>query len=416
MKLAFSLCWLAACLLAMPALADERRPNVVFILSDDQAWTDYGFMGHKTIQTPHLDKLAKQSLVFTQGYVPTSLCRPSLMTLVTGKYAHQHGITGNDPPPGTARKELLKFVQQSPTLPRVLSKAGYRTFQAGKWWEGSFEEGGFTHGMTHGDPQRGGRHGDVGLKIGREGLQPIFDFIEESGDKPFFVWYAPMLPHTPHNPPERLLKKYRDQVDSLHIAKYYAMCEWWDETCGQLLDYLDKKQLSDNTLVVYVTDNGWIQLPDKPGFDPRSKRSPYDGGVRTPILFRLPGKIKPSVNDSPQSTVLISTSIINECRIEKSEIPNFPSLINCPLPTPIFGEIFTHDIVDIDAPAKSLLYRWCRHDDWKLILSADGKSAELFHLANDPHELKNLASENPQRVAELTKRLDKWWAPGEVQK
>ncbi|HTN76694.1 MAG TPA: sulfatase-like hydrolase/transferase, partial [Pirellulaceae bacterium] len=295
-----AICAALACYwFATTASAAETRPNVVFILSDDQAWTDYGFMGHKLIQTPALDRLAKQSLVYTRGYVPTSLCRASLMTLVTGKYAHQHGITGNDPPPGVDRAQMLKFVRETPTFPRLLSQAGYRTFQSGKWWEGSYQDGGFTHGMTHGDPKRGGRHGDLGLKIGREGLQPIFDFIAESKDQPFCVWYAPMLPHQPHNPPERLLAKYRDRVDSLHVAKYYAMCEWWDETCGQLLNYLDAHKLADNTLVVYVCDNGWIQQPQLAKFDPRSKRSPYDGGLRTPIMFRWPQQIQPRLDETP---------------------------------------------------------------------------------------------------------------------
>lgn len=403
---------LAAGLLTNVAIADEARPNVVFILSDDQAWTDYGFMGHKTIETPRLDRLAKESLVFTHGYVPTSLCRPSLMTLVTGKYPHLHGITGNDPPQGVDRGEMLKFVRATPTLPRVLAKAGYRTFQSGKWWEGDpVADGGFTHGMTHGDPKRGGRHGDEGLKIGREGLQPIFDFIDESKETPFFVWYAPLLPHQPHNPPERLLAKYRGKVDSLHVAKYYAMCEWWDETCGELLDYLDKKKLSDNTLVVYVADNGWIQQPNKPGFDTRSKRSPYDGGVRTPIMFRHPGKVAPRTNTTPVSTIQLATTILNHCRLTGIGDGLWVSMINCPLDVPIYGEIFTHDVVEIGAPEKSLLYRWVRTRSWKLILSTDGKTTELFDLEHDPHEEKNLSAEHPERVQELTKLLDGWWKP-----
>lgn len=404
---------LAAILLAGVAAAAER-PNVVLILSDDQAWTDYGFMGHKTIETPNLDRLAKESLVFTHGYVPTSLCRPSLMTLVTGTYPHQHGVTGNDPPKGTPREAMLKFVREQPTLPRLLSEAGYRTFQAGKWWEGSYKDGGFTHGMTHGDPKRGGRHGDDGLKIGRQGLQPIFDFIDESGDKPFFVWYAPMLPHQPHNPPERLLKKYRDKVDSLHVAKYFAMCEWWDETCGELLDYLDKKKLRENTLVVYVTDNGWIQQPDKPTFDARSKRSPYDGGVRTPIMFRWPGELKPEKNDTPVSTVHLAGTILYSCDVapKNSEGPStIPPLTTCPLPGPLYGEIFEHDVADFDSPAKSLLFRWVRRGNDKLILSADGKRAELYDLSSDPHEKENLADAQPQLVKELTRLLDAWWKP-----
>ena len=90
------------------ALAADVPPNVVILLSDDQAWTDYGFMGHPQIQTPHLDKLAAQSLVFTRGYTPTSLCRASLMTIITGQYPQQHLVTGNDPPKGTDRSEMLQ--------------------------------------------------------------------------------------------------------------------------------------------------------------------------------------------------------------------------------------------------------------------------------------------------------------------
>ena len=117
-------------------------------------------------------------------------------------------------------------------------------FKAANGGKAISAEGGFTAGMTHGDPAKGGRHGDEGLKIGRQGLQPIYDFLEANKGKPFFLWYAPMLPHQPHNPPERLLAKYRDKTDSLFVAKYWAMCEWWDETCGELLG-LSRQARSD---------------------------------------------------------------------------------------------------------------------------------------------------------------------------
>ena len=149
--------------------------------------------------------------------------------------------------------------------------------------------------MTRGFPEKGGRHGDDGLKIGREGMQPIDDFLDhaKAEKKPFFMWYAPFLPHTPHNPPARLLEKYTSPSRSKTVAKYYAMCDWFDETCGQLLKSIDDRGLSDNTMVVYVTDNGWIQDPEKNGYAPRSKQTPYEGGVRTPIMFKLPGKLSP---------------------------------------------------------------------------------------------------------------------------
>ena len=154
-------------------------PNVVMIISDDQAWTDYSFMGHDVIETPHLDKLAKQSATFRRGYVPSSLCRPSLATMITGLYPHHHGITGNDLPKGTNRSKMLKHIEAHATIPRMLAEHGYLSMQTGKWWEGNHRLGGFTHGMTHGDPKRGGRHGDLGLKISREGHKPNEELLDE---------------------------------------------------------------------------------------------------------------------------------------------------------------------------------------------------------------------------------------------
>ena len=140
----------------------KQKPNIALIISDDQAWTDYGFMGHKIIKTPHLDKLASQSVLFRRGYVPTALCRPSLMTLATGHYTHSHGVTGNDPsrlrfdrksPEYNKQKaKLISFIDKFDTLPELLGEQGYLSHQSGKWWEGNFKRGGFTHGMSRGFP------------------------------------------------------------------------------------------------------------------------------------------------------------------------------------------------------------------------------------------------------------------------
>lgn len=423
-----------------PAHAADQPPNIVFILSDDQAWTDYGFMGHPHIQTPNLDRLAKQSAVFRRGYVPTALCRPSLATLITGLYAHQHKISGNDPSlvlakPQSAeysdlQAQLISHIDRNPTLPKLLGENGYLSHQSGKWWEGNYRRGGFTHGMTRGFPQPGGRHGDDGLKIGREGMEPVFDFIDQAvaDKKPFYVWYAPFMPHTPHNPPQRLLDKYRDKVDSLFEAKYYAMCEWFDETCGQLIDKIDQKGLTENTLFVYVCDNGWIQDPNAAGYAPRSKQSPNEGGTRQPILLSWKGVIQPQEREELVSSIDLVPTMLSAAGVEVPK--QMPGLDLMPLVRDgkplardtIFGEGFAHDIADIEKPESSLLYRWVIQGKWKLLLTYDGavgryasshprteRRPQLFDLQADPQELKNLASENPEVVAKLAAKISDWW-------
>lgn len=426
--------------LAFAAETAADRPNIVFILSDDQAYTDYGFMGHPQIKTPHLDKLAARSALFTHSHVPTALCRPSLATLVSGLYAHQHKISGNDPSPALAkpkspeydalREQLISHVDRIPIVPRLLSQNGYLTFQSGKWWEGSYKRGGFTHGMTRGFPQPGGRHGDDGLKIGRTGLQPVFDFVDMALEqkKPFFVWYAPIMPHSPHTPPERLLAKYADKVDSIHVARYYAMCEWFDETCGELIDYIDAKGQTNNTLFVYIADNGWIQRTDSPAYAPRSKQSPNEGGVRQPILLSWPGVISPQKRADYACSIDIAPTMLAAAKVEAPK--NLPGIDLLPYVRQqkklnrdsLYGEVFSHDIADINQPEASLLFRWVIDGRWKLILVYDGaigshpsghelsdNRPRLYDLEADPTEKSNLAADNPEVVARLAKKIADWW-------
>ncbi len=427
----------------------EQPPNIVFIISDDHAWTDYGFMGHPQVETPSLDRLAKQSAVFSRGYVPTALCRPALATLVTGMYSHQHRISGNDPAmlPSMAngdgrrrepeayralREKLISQIDKQPQLPRMLGEHGYISHQSGKWWEGNHQRGGFTYGMSRGFPEPGGRHGDDGLKIGREGMKPVTDFIDQSvaDKKPFFVWYAPFLPHSPHTPPQRLFDKYKAKgIESDHIARYYAMVQWFDETCGELIDHVDKKGLSKDTLFVYIADNGWIQEPDSAGFAPRSKQSANEGGTRQPTMFCWPGVIQPGDRGEQLcSSVDIVPTVLAAAGVEiPKQLPgyNLLPILRSGEATPrkeVYGETFAHDVADIDKPEASLLYRWVIDGRWKLLLTYDGKvgrygqhhrredlGPQLYDLLADPHENKNLAAVHPEVVQTLADKLQAWW-------
>ena len=418
-------------LLTCLPLAAAPPPNILLIVSDDHHWGDYSFMGHAQVRTPHLDRLAAQSLTFPRGYVPSSLCCPSLASIITGLYPHQHKVTSNDPPrpadikPAAfaksaafleGREVMNKHIDAAPTLPRLLTTRGYLSLQTGKWWQGDFRRGGFTHGMT-----RGARHGDEGLDIGRKTLEPIYDFIgtAKKANKPFFVWYAPMMPHDPHTPPERILAKYRDKTPSLHVAKYWAMVEWFDETCGALLAHLDKEGLAENTIVAYVTDNGWITNPDTGRYAPRSKQSPYDGGLRTPIMLHWPGKIAPQKSSSLASSLDLAPTLLASAGLKPTkEMPGVNLLDEKAVAArkTIFGECFTHNAVDLHAPAANLRWRWVIEGDWKLIVPAKQNepdaAIELFNLATDPGEMKNLAATESVRVTKLRAQLNAWW-PGE---
>jgi uncharacterized sulfatase len=283
--------------------------------------------------------------------------------------------------------------------------------------------------MTRGFPKPGGRHGDAGLKIGREGMDPVFDFIDRSvqDEKPFFVWYAPFLPHTPHNPPERLHKKYLAKGVQDRVAKYYAMCEWFDETCGALMNHIDQAGIGEDTLVVYVTDNGWIQT-EQGGYGPRSKRSPYEGGTRNPIMFRWKGTIPPADRPELCSSLDFVPTVLAAAGAKGPH--DFPGLNLLPQlksgkkikRDTLFGESFAHDIADVENPQASLLYRWVIKGHDKLLLTYDGApgkmkyppqggGAQLFDLKKDPNEKLNLANKNPKLVKELSALLDGWYLP-----
>ena len=431
--------FLVLCFIAARPLQGNAPPNVLLIVSDDHAWSDYGFMGHPVVRTPSLDRLAAEGMLYTRGYVPTAVCRPSLAALLTGRYPHQHGITGNDPPGGTAamfdpvrRATMVDVFKRNTVLPARLAEKGYVSFQSGKWWEGRPQDSGFTAAMTHGDVTRRGRHGDEGLKIGREGLQPIYDFIDSTGGKPFFVWNAPLLPHTPHTPPDRLLKKYQTLDLAPPVARYYAMIEWFDETVGQLLDHLDRKGLRENTIVLYLADNGWIQSPDpNPQQPTRAKMSPYDAGIRTPVIIRWPGHTDRKRDEKTLvGSIDVMPTLLRAAGITPpSDLPGIDLLDARALARRkmLFGSLSVHTAVDVTSPVANLKYRYAiRADGWKLTLpftpnrdaplTIDGRTAdwmrfepELYNVLADPLEEKNRAAERPDLVKTLRAAIDGWW-------
>ena len=445
-------------------LEEKSPPNIIFILSDDQAWGDYSFMGHPYIKTPNIDQLASESATYSRGYVTSPLCGPSLASIITGKYAFEHKQTGNDA--GNSGRDASLWIKngykkvkkrksinylyskerndkfdlikanfyQNKLLTDYLGVKGYKSFQSGKWWLGSWEEGKFDGGMTHGDYKRKGRHGDEGLKIGREGLEPIFNFIEKTNENgnPFFVWYAPFLPHTPHNPPQELLNKYINLAPNESIAKYWAMCEWLDKTVGEMMNYLKEKSLDKNTLIVYTTDNGWIQSDKRNRYAPRSKRAPHEGGIRTPIMFKLPGVIKPNMNKSSLvSNIDLVPTVLDILNISFDGLPGISIMEKEKIENreTIFVECYNHDILNVEKPTETILYKVALNKKWKLMVPNKdlvirdftdpqenyygfySNQIQLFDLEQDPDENVNLALKHPEIVVKMKQQIDEWWQP-----
>jgi uncharacterized sulfatase len=403
---------------------EQKPPNIVFILSDDQSWTDYGFMGHKNIETPRLDKFVSESLTFTRGYVPTSLCSPSLATIITGLYPKDHKVLGNDRVlTGNTRENrnewrsqnyesVIKNFKSLTTLPDVLKDKGYLSFQTGKWWIGNHKNGGFDKGMTHGDPSRGGRHGDYGLEIGRKGMDTLTNYVDLAikEKKPFFLWYAPFLPHAPHNPPQRLLDKYLPKAPTEYVAKYWAMCEWFDETCGELFDIIEERGETENTLFVYVCDNGWVQNLNDSKYNKISKRSPYDLGMRTPIMYKWAGQIKPRIDaKTVVSSIDMVPTVLDILNIEQpKELPGISVLSETELNKreTIFGEIYAHDF---DTVESSIFYNIAIAAPYKIIvpdpIRKPKEKVQLFNIDEDPFEKNDIANSNPQIVEDLKEKI-----------
>ncbi len=407
--------------------AQTEKPNIILIISDDQGFPDYGFMGSPVAQTPSLDRMASQGILYTRGYT-MPVCSPSLACLLTGKLPHQNGITGNDlaVPAGEkkargkdGRQPLAdRLLSNSLILPKALTEAGYLTFQTGKLWNVTATQVGFTDGMS----KTAGRHGDAGLTIGRKGLQPIFDFIEmaQKEQKPFFVWYAPLLPHTPHNPPAELLARYQGKGLSPEAAKYFAMVEWFDQTCGELDDFLAKHNLADNTVILYLADNGWN--PEGQGLQARAKLTPYELGIRTPIFVRWPGKVKPERDEQTLASVIdFAPAILKIAGVKApTDLPGLDLLDREAITArkSIFIENYTHDIADLAAPEKSLVTQVVL-DGWlKLLIPGSARprnntaaptELELFDLQSDPLEKTNLAASRSDDVKRLQALQESAW-------
>ena len=420
----------------------EALPNIILLVGDDQGYPYFGFMGADYVHTPNMDSLAANGVLFTDGYVSDNHCRPSLQTLLTGILPIDYHKTSDSlylamvEGKNIPEDSLVQFRQYFDTrslafphfntLPKILAEKGYASFQGGKWWEFTYENGGFTHGMTKGwteAEQKTGnwfeKHmGGEGMDLARVTNQPAYDFLEETKGQPFFIWFAPSLPHYPFDAPEKYYNLYKDEDMTESAKQYYANCTWFDDAWGELVAHLKEKGLYDNTLIVYVNDNGWEQEPDQEFWDDpmrshnggdKGKGSIYDMSFRSPIIFSWEGHIDKNVRtDAIIHSADIPATILDYAGLE---IPDFyygqsyRSLIEGEtekLRGFVQGNVITTRSKDPNnVMGDHVEGYWVRKDNWFLRWHVTHDELELFDLNNDLRNDHNVAEKYPDVLNEL---------------
>ena len=445
---------LAALTLALPARA-EPTPNIVLLIGDDHGYPYFGFMGDENVVTPSMDALAEGGFTFTQAHSTAPYCRPSLLTLITGLHPvryvqRQNRILerkrGEDPEYAfldDAGRRLWERVEQAAamrdfdTLPKLLAERGYVSWQGGKWWEHDYRNGHFSEGMTAGwDLDAFDTNGFFlemmgadGTELGRTTMAPLFDFIDRHRERPMFIWYGPALPHTPFDAPYRIGKYYEHKNISESARLYYSNVTWWDEGVGALLDHIESRGLLDNTLFVYISDNGWEQAPDAEYLTtgnialygpihgnggPKGKGALYDQSFRSPLIFYWKGRIRGTLNDSSLVSAMdIVPTVLDLAGVAAPEDLPGRSL------KPLFegGEIderteligYTDNRRLESQPMGTLAEGYyVRTRRWHFLWYRDTGEYELYDIQRDPGARHDLAAEFPHLVERFKRRIDEW--------
>jgi arylsulfatase A-like enzyme len=414
------------------ANAGEGKPNILLILADDLGWADLGFQGSADIQSPHLDKLASESVRFTDGHVTASVCSPSRAGLMTGRYQQRFGHEANTPP-----SDQGMDIEQV-TMADALKKLGYRTGVIGKWHLGNQDkfyptQRGFDYfyGLREGSRSyfydakandKPGSHKAIehnGKQVAFDGYltdvlgEKAIEFVAKESTAPFFLYLSFTAPHGPMHATEADLERFA-HIDNKKRRTYAAMIWAMDRAIGSVMDQLKATGQDENTIVWFLSDNGGatnngsINLPLA-----GHKGIKFEGGIRVPFLMRWTKHFdKGRTFDAMVSAMdIFATSL-----------------------AAAGGEALPLDGVDLiphlngeseDAPHEELFWHklWfsaMRDGPWKLIHVQDYGDA-LYNLAEDQGESRNLAAVHPTRLNEMRQRLDQWkdemeeprWGEGE---
>lgn len=463
---------LASLLLALAAGLDARpvpkvpRPNILLIVADDLGAQDLGFAGSLFHRTPHLDRLAKAGVTFTQATAPSPVCSPSRASLLTGQHPARLGVT-DEIGARVARRTLVTpekgdcLPEGAPTLGDVFTQAGYRTGYIGKWHLGiaeahpkvrgftwTFAVNGSGHPASHFFPYQAARpslwdvpdleEGSPGDYLADQLTKAAEGFLDAKAREPFLLVVSHYAVHTPLEAPEAAVAEQRARAaalppqDSPTVAEvhgsrtrrrqdhpvYAAMVENLDANVGRLLAHLKRRGLDRNTVVVFVSDNGGLSTLEGQGAAPTSnaplragKGWLYDGGLRVPLLVSGPGVKGGQVRSEPASATDLLPTLLDLAGVRarpeaaKDGCSLVPLLKGGRLPARDLFWHYPHDHGSGSRPASAV-----RSGDLKLIHWLEDDRVELFDLAADPGETRDLAPARPEEAARLKARLEAWRA------
>ena len=440
-----------ACLCSASAThaAKSSPKNIILILIDDLGWMDLGCQGSDYYQTPNIDKLAEQGTRFTQAYAACNVCSPTRAAMLTGKSPSRLLLTqwlpaGRWDINKNAKREG-RFIRELPleevTLAEILRGHGYETGFIGKWHLGGApfylpEHQGFGYNLAGADHGAPGHyfHPFKGrwqipttklfaekqtLTIGKEGdylpdllSQAAVDYIEAKADKPFFLMLSHYAVHTPLQAKPKMVNRYEAIPKNRRQGnpKYAAMVESVDQSVGRVMKALQKRNLTDNTIIVFTSDNGGFAKATKNTPLRANKGSNYEGGIRVPMIIVDPSLPKGQTSDAlaishdVPPTLLDLAGLPPEPRQHLDGISLAPALRGA---SPKKRSLHWH-YPHYNRHPSSFPSGVIRSGDWKLIENYETGEHELYNLSNDLGESTNLASDRPEITARLEKSLNAW--------
>lgn len=419
---------------ARPAAAAKRRPNLIMIITDDQGWADLGCqtLRDRPVRTPNIDRIAERGVRMTDAYANAPICSPSRAALLTGRYQQRFGYYDN-------WESQVGFSPDQRIAPRLLKPLGYTCSAIGKWHLGWFRQNhplamgfddhfGFSGGMhdyfepANGETWEGGPYDvnwvtDNGRRVESLDYMPndltdhALEFIEANRENPFFIYLAYTTPHGPHQALEQDLERYIDDPDMDPNRKVVrAMYDALDRNVGRLLDRLDALGLNDDTLIVYMGDNGG--LAEHAGCDNGplrgSKGYLTEGGIRVPAVACWPARIPAgTVYREPVMHMDILPTMLNAAGADPAALPPMEGV-----------NLLPHWCGEASAPPHETLHwqmhhesmdRWAiRAGDWKLVRARNAEG--LYNLREDIGETHDLSERHPEIVERLTRLHAQWHA------